>query len=429
MLVLAYATTRLRMSRRVEVRWVSLAPAPAPELAPRAPADRLPPLEDGEVSLVYRHAGQEKLFTYVPVAVEGPVEGALELSEPRASRADQINAEVLGVLQRTGLAALATIAAVVLLGVHLVGRPMKRLVEKARRIGDGDLTGPALVLRQRDEIGELAAEMNQMCDRLREAQEKLEAETARRLTTAEQLRHADRLTTVGKLASGLAHELGTPLNVVSGRAKMIARGQVTGAEAEDNARIMMEQCDRMALIIRQLLGFARRREPHRAATDLRALAAQTLQLLAPIAQKARVELRMAAEAREVTTAVDGTLLQQALTNLVVNGIQAMPEGGTLEVSSGIARRRPPADPGGPYGEFACIHVRDEGIGIQAANLPHVFEPFFTTKEVGEGTGLGLSLAYGIVRDHGGWIDVESAPGQGSRFTIFLPLAPGGSERA
>src|SRR5204863_590761 len=125
--------------------------------------------------------------------------------------------------------------------------------QKARRVGTGDLSGP-LHLRQRDELGELANEINLMCERLAE-------ERGAREQATEQLRHADRLTTVGKLASGLAHELGTPLNVVRGRAKLIVDHEVEGKEVTDSARIVVEQAERMTALIRQLLDFARPRAP------------------------------------------------------------------------------------------------------------------------------------------------------------------------
>jgi signal transduction histidine kinase len=117
--------------------------------------------------------------------------------------------------------------------------------------------------------------------------------------------------------------------------------------------------------------------------------------------------------------MDEGQVQQALTNLVLNGIQAMPNGGHLRIA--LQRERACPD-SGIEGEYARLSVADEGTGIAAADLPRVFEPFFTTKDVGEGTGLGLSVSYGIVEEHGGWIAVESQPGKGSRFSILLPVA-------
>jgi len=128
--------------------------------------------------------------------------------------------------------------------------------------------------------------------------------------------------------------------------------------------------------------------------------------------------------------VDPSQIQQALANIVMNGIQAMPGGGRLLVSIEPAEARRPSDASGRTGQYLRVTVEDQGRGIGAEALPHIFEPFFTTKDVGEGTGLGLSVAHGIVTDHGGWIDVESEPGRGTRVAIFLASAePGTAEVA
>jgi signal transduction histidine kinase len=302
-----------------------------------------------------------------------------------------------------------------------VGRPIQALSEKARRIGAGDLSGP-ITLRQDDEIGALAREMNAMCERLAGAQESARAEAEMRLHMVEQLRHADRLKTVGQLASGMAHELGTPLNVVAGRAKLIAERRVAADEAVDNARIIVDQAERMTTIIRQLLDFSRRREPRLVAGDLTRLAERTVEMLATIAHKSRVALTVEAAGPPTLVVVDHAQIQQVLTNFLVNAIQASPQGAQVLVRVGCERVRPPSDRGGGEAEHAFVRVVDRGHGIVPANLPHVFDPFFTTKQVGEGTGLGLAVSYGIVRDHDGWIAARSEPGRGSEFTVYLPLA-------
>jgi two-component system NtrC family sensor kinase len=115
-------------------------------------------------------------------------------------------------------------------------------------------------------------------------------------------------------------------------------------------------------------------------------------------------------------------IEQVLTNLIVNAIQAMPQGGQAEIRLGRRRARPPGDEAAPEASYACLSVADEGVGIPGENVSKLFEPFFTTKDVGEGTGLGLSLAYGIVRDHGGWIEVTTEVGSGSCFSVCLPVA-------
>lgn len=365
-------------------------------------------------------AGNEILVTYLPVIVKGELVGALEVSGPLTERDNQFRAELWQILGRTSLAVLAAFLAVAVAGFYFVGRPMRRLVAKARRIGAGDLSGP-LDLRQRDEVGVLASEINQMCERLALAQTRVAEETQRRLDASEQLRHADRLTTVGKLASGVAHELGTPLNVVSGRAKMILRGQVQGAELAESAQAIVDQAERMTNIIKQLLGFARRRQPQRRRESLRGVAERTLALLAPMAQKSGIACRMVHSDPEPFGEIDVSLIEQALTNLVVNAIQAMPKGGVLTIRTCEEAVSPPAGLAAAAGTYAALHVEDTGVGMAPEELRHAFEPFFTTKDVGSGTGLGLSVAHGIVRDHGGWIAATSATDKGSRFSIYLPL--------
>ena len=188
---------------------------------------------------------------------------------------------------------------------------------------------------------------------------------------------------------------------------------------QDSARIIVEQAARITAIIRQLLDFSRRRGPSLGPGDLRPLAGRTVELLATLARKRGVVLAVDAPEGAVTAQIDPGQIQQVLTNLVVNGLQAMPTGGRLTLRLGRRHATPPPDVDGPAGEYAAVTVEDQGDGIAPEHLPRIFEPFFTTKDVGEGTGLGLSVAYGIVREHGGWIDVESKPGAGSRFTFFL----------
>jgi signal transduction histidine kinase len=296
---------------------------------------------------------------------------------------------------------------------------MAVLAEKARRVSRGDYLGP-IELPQRDEIGQLASEMNHMCSELLSAEARLAKETTARESAQEALRHADRLTTVGLLAAGIAHELGTPLNVVSMRARMISTGEVTGDDVKRGAEIIHEEAGAMTRIIRQLLAFARRSPPSMSRVELRAMAEQALSMLAPLAEKKGCTLEVApGEAIEFDG--DHHRLTQVLTNLVINSVQAMPKGGAVRVSATKTRVVPPPYVGGAEATFARLDVRDEGEGIAPDVLPRLFEPFFTTKPVGDGTALGLSVAWGILRDHHGWIEVASTPGAGTTFSLFIPL--------
>jgi signal transduction histidine kinase len=305
-------------------------------------------------------------------------------------------------------AALAVVSAILsfTMSQWLVGAPVRALCEKARQVGRGNFARPVL-LKQRDELGELAREMNAMSDRL--------------VASMEQLRHADRLAIVGTLASGVAHELGTPLNVVSARAEMVASGEASATEAREYARVIVSAADRMTKTIRRLLQFARREGLQKATRNVGELVKESLELLRPLAKRRSVVLELAPADDDTSASVDGGQIQQVITNLVMNAIQAMPQGGAVEVALGRGRALPPADISDGETDVLWLRVSDSGEGIEPEHLPHIFEPFFTTKDVGEGTGLGLAVTYGIIREHGGWIAVDSSPDSGTRFTVFLPI--------
>lgn len=375
-----------------------------------------------------------RFISYVPLPADSPVRGFIEVSESLDDELLYRSRSIWRILETTVVMAVIASVLAMALGYKMVGFPIRLLADKARRVGAGDL-GQPLVLRQRDELGDLAREMNLMSERLAEANARIVTESRARVAAIEALRHADRLATVGKLASGIAHEMGTPLNVISARGKMIADRDGTPDELAEYGRIVVVQSERITRIIRQLLDFARgqvktaaaSRPPSTAPVDLAVLARNTCLMLAPLAGKRQVALAVDEGAateggpgRALLASGDRTLVEQALANLIVNAIQASAPGGTITLGLGAEKRLPPPDVGGAEAIFVYLSVSDQGAGIDPRNLLRVFEPFFTTKDVGEGTGLGLSVAHGIVRDHGGWIAVESQLGHGSRFTIFLP---------
>jgi two-component system, NtrC family, sensor kinase len=403
-----------RFQGQVRLDWLWL---DSPEAGELPPVQREGLLAGRDTSFVDERQKPALLRSFTPVAI-GPRRGAIEITEPLTEQRLHVRQTVQGTAVATCFITLAFLGAAMAMGRRLVGRPVEQLVGLARRIGQGDLEA-RVHLRQSDELATLADAMNQMAGALTSARAQLVQETAARLSMLEHLRHADRLGTVGKLASGVAHELGTPLNVVLGRAKMIASGEAEGDETREYALIITQQVEHMTGIIRQLLDFARRREPKRAPEDLTELAVRTLHLLQPMAARRNIVLALEASGPEYLE-VDAGQLQQALTNLVINGLQSMKRPGTLRVRLRRERALPPADLGGPEAEWVRLDVMDEGEGISPDVLPRVFEPFFTTKDVGEGTGLGLSVSYGLIRDHGGWIAASSEPGRGSCFSIFLP---------
>ncbi len=363
----------------------------------------------------------EHLVTRVPLRLDAGRAGFIEIRESLANRETYLRGTLVRHVIITCVLVLLCGSIILAGGSFMLGRPLRPLLDKLHRIGGGDWSGP-LGMRQRDEIGTIAREVDAMCERLSDLHARAEREAEARIAALEQLRHADRLGTVGMLASGVAHELGTPLNVVAASARMIERGHSEGDDAKEDARVIVDQTERMTRIIRQLLDFARRRHPKKSAEPLEPLVDGTLHLLEGLASKSSVRLaRLDGDA--ILAPVDAVQIQQVFTNLVVNAIQAQPSGGEVRVRIARSTAAPPED-ASRLGPHAAVEIEDDGPGIAPEVLGRVFEPFYTTKDVGEGTGLGLSVAYGIVRDHGGWIAVKSERGRGSRFEVHLPIEPG-----
>ena len=170
-----------------------------------------------------------------------------------------------------------------------------------------------------------------MCDQLSSSQNQVHEEAAARVAAVEQLRHVDRLRTVGRLASGLAHELGTPLNVVAGRATLIGSGKLAPEQVVESSKTIRKEADRMTVILRQLLDFARRTPPQTAAADLRQVVSGAIDMLTPLAEKADANIGVTAQEKAYPIQVDAEQFRQVVTNLVMNAIQSMPEGGEINV--------------------------------------------------------------------------------------------------
>ncbi len=406
----------------ISVRLVRLQPDSPPELAPRAPLELLDRARAGSEQFIERGTGDgpRELDYYRPLGLRGEPGTALELEQEQSAQKRFRNSTMLRIALISGALLLGGAGLVSLLGYRFVGSPLRQLIEQTRRISAGDLA-PSPVPARHDELSDLAVALNEMAARLDAGARAFRAESDRRVAAIEQLRHSDRLKTIGQLMSGIAHELGTPLNVVSGRAGLIESGRLSPGEVAASATTIREQVARMTRIIRQILDFARRSEPRRRETDLRAVAQQAIELIKPLGHVA--EARIDPTAASVTAEVDPGQLQQVLINLLVNALQAMPDGGAATVNVTTARRPAPGTDAGtatPVREWALISVTDEGPGIPEAVRKRVFEPFFTTKETGKGTGLGLSIAQGIVHDHGGFIEIADHAGRGARFDVFLP---------
>jgi signal transduction histidine kinase len=223
----------------------------------------------------------------------------------------------------------------------------------------------------------------------------------------EQLRRTERVAELGTLASGMAHEIGTPMNVILGRAEYLM-DRVTEEPIKRGLQTIITQVERITRVMNQLLSFARRKAPQRVPLDLRNVIEDGMEMFQErlARNQIRVEMEMADPCLMVLA--DADQMSQVLINLIVNALHAMPEGGTLRV--GLEADQP----------MVKLTVSDTGHGIPREVIEKVFDPFFTTKEFGQGTGLGLTVVKGIIEEHQGSIAAESEEGKGTTFTIRLP---------
>ncbi len=273
----------------------------------------------------------------------------------------------------------------------------------------------------------------------------------RRLET--QLIQSDRLAALGQLAAGVAHEINTPLTLISGYTEILAGAIGADSPGASYLKTIAEEADRIAEIVRSLLSFARPGTTPSGKCRVNEAVERTLKIFGGQMAHKGVEVRLDLDRTDPEAAIDAGELQQVLLNMVLNAIQAMPDGGLLAISTRVCER-PAADNfgtvtqgagrngraivvgGGQRGASAGgaaspgagraveIVITDTGCGIPEENLSRIFDPFFTTKEMGKGTGLGLSVSFGIVEKHGGSIKVESEVGKGTTFTITLPSCAG-----
>jgi PAS domain S-box-containing protein len=223
-----------------------------------------------------------------------------------------------------------------------------------------------------------------------------------------QLRRAELLAELGTLASGMAHEIGTPMNVILGRAEYLLQ-RTADERMRKGLATIVTQVERITKVMNQLLAFARRKTPERQAVDLGEIVDDSLEMFEERITHSRITVDKTIESSLPLVLADRDQLIQVLINLVMNSIHAMPEGGRLRLS--LARE----------GSHVCLGLSDTGHGMPEEIRSKVFEPFFTTKDFGKGTGLGLTVVKGIIEEHGGTIAVESAVDKGTTFWIRLPI--------
>lgn len=358
--------------------------------------------------------------TYSPIKIRKSDVGIMGVSLPSNY---VVSAEATSRNTFSLIFSLATLAVIVIgyLLSQSIARPILKLRTVLKAVAEGDLnqrTG----FKRSDEIGELAEVFDLMTFRLRKRtqqatrlyQETLERNkeladiNARLQSTQQQLIQSEKLGAVGKLTAGIVHDVKNPLAVIKGLAEELSENGNISTSTIGQLAMIRDNADRATQIVTDLLKFARQSTPEMKQQNMSDTIRTAGRLTDYLARKGRIEVITELPKEPVMMTYDATQIEQVLVNLYQNAIQAMPRGGKLHVQ--LFRTK----------SGAAIRVTDEGVGIAQENLRKIFDPFFTTKPAGEGTGLGLSVSYGIVSRHRGRIDVQSEMGEGTTFTIRLP---------
>jgi signal transduction histidine kinase len=293
---------------------------------------------------------------------------------------------------------------------HYVSGPLAELTEKVMRFPKEDESGRDLV---GDEVRLLTEEFWRLDGQLTKARADLIERHRRELGLERRLQHADRLATIGTLASGLAHEIGTPMGVIRARAEYLLQIKPAPAKTQEGLEIIVGQIDRISRIVRMLLDYARARESLRVACDVRPIVERALGLVETEAARRNVAVVKELGDKPLIVECDVDQLQQVFVNLAVNALDAMAiNGGTFRVTAETEDTNDASR--------LMITFEDTGTGVSPQHKASVFDPFFTTKEPGKGTGMGLAVSQSIMRDHNGEITFDSEP-SGTRFFVSMPM--------
>ncbi len=362
---------------------------------------------------------------------EGPLLGVMDVDlnlEP-FQKARRSIAWGMGLAALIGI--LLAVVVVYLAGREIVFRRVRTLIHQTERLAAGDLT-VRVAEGSQDEIGSLDRTFNQLAMELQQArnellewgrtlEQRVQAKTDELVRAQDQMLQVEKMASLGKLAAVVAHEINNPLASVVTYAKTVVRRLKKQKEITDDCKenltyleSIASEATRCGKIVSQLLAFARRGNETLAPMDINETVENALFLI-----NHQLELNGVEAVRNFDPSVprilaDQNQVQQFLMALFINAAQAMPEGGEITVTTA------------PTTGGIEVQVADNGPGMEPEVARHAFEPFYTTKSEGKGVGLGLSVVYGIVKRHGGRIDLDTAPGQGCRFTIFLPENPPGS---
>jgi signal transduction histidine kinase len=403
---------------------------------------------DNDLSSLH-DVGEEKwLEVVVPLHLGTKVIGGIRLVSSLVEAQAFLSKKRDRAVILTFLSILVILVTLTILFGKLVGNPIQKLVEAMSRAEKGDLEAEAHI-QSEDELGKLGRNFNRMLKTIRETHEqniqllrqvsqfneeltgRIEAATSELAKRNEELRllnealfesqrqlgQSEKLAAVGQVTAAMAHQIGTPLNSISGYIQLILQDGNLQPKDQGRLKIIESQLDRLADSVKNLLSFTRQPKPQMKSLEVNEVLEELIHLSEPWFLDRNVKLAKHLSANLPSILGDLTHLQTLFLNLITNALDAMPKGGVLTIKT---RQRLPA-PSSKEGRWLEIAMTDTGIGITEESKKRIFEPFFTTKKMGEGTGLGLAICEKIIKEHSGRMEIESEVGKGSTFLISLPV--------
>lgn len=406
--------------REVEGIWIvdkDLSPLITRGTGKRYSEDLLTAVRQGREELRLERTGTlwwtfySRLILTAPLVREGEVIGGVQVSFPLA----HVTARLV-VFRRLFLMLLLVDSLVLIVfGSFLLGRivvnPLKRLVGAARRIGGGE-TDYRAPIEYENEIGQLATAFNQMVERLAEKQKDLERTIKKLKNTQEELINSEKLASVGRMAAGVAHEIGNPLTSVLGHTEILHK-RLKRKKLKDGAILLdlvdrtRKETERINRIIKDLLQFSKPPPSLIEDVDVNRLIKDSLQAVKAQKRFHDIALDLSLAAKLPPARANSDQLQQVLFNILINAADAMPDGGTITVRTKAEK------------QWIMIGVKDTGVGIPPEDLDKICDPFYTTKSSDKGTGLGLSISLKIIDEFKGKLRIESEEGKGTEFIIYL----------
>ncbi len=351
-----------------------------------------------------------------------PVLGVLEMTVSLDKMQTLLSAYRIRIITMTFFLLIMVWGCITLCMQRIVNIPLKQLLQHAREVGSGNLDSSVKIASE-DEMGTLALVMNEMTLGLKKSYEQLEEwgrtlegkvkERTQELERIQaQLVRSEKLASLGELVAGIAHEINNPLTGILVFSSLISNDSRLAPALKSDLNIIIQETERCAVIVKGLLDFSRESVPQKTWTSLNEILDASLALVKNQAQFQNITIVLDYSPDIPAIMADPHQLEQVFINILLNASHAMEAGGTLKIATELC---------GEHGGVV-VRIADTGCGIPEENLSKIFDPFFTTKET-SGTGLGLSVSYGIINSHGGIIEVESTVGVGTTFTIHLPVVP------